>query len=262
MPGLEKYPKKSLGQHFLVDKNICVKIVNSLDLQPKDVLLEIGPGQGALTRVIAESKLQWYIGLEKDRELIPFLKKEFLNFDFVNVDATNFCWSKLNQVQNLKLVGNLPYNVASLLLWDVLSSLSSYDVAVFMVQKEVAQRIVAAPGSKVYGALSVWLQSFSCPQLLFHVSPKVFFPEPKVWSSVLLFRPRADRAIVPKDKLSYVLKIFFQHRRKQIQKILKTYLNQKDKDLFTRLNIDPTFRPENLTVSDYWKLANYLFSWQ
>ncbi|SDN97665.1 16S rRNA (adenine1518-N6/adenine1519-N6)-dimethyltransferase [Desulfonauticus submarinus] len=246
------YPKKSLGQHFLRDQNICHKIVRSLDIDSKDTLLEIGPGQGALTKIVFSYDFHRIIAFEKDKKLVFSLKQEFPNLDLVNIDALKFRWEKLNSISCLKLFGNLPYNVASPLLWDILSSVFSYKKAVFMVQKEVGERIIAKPGTKTYGALSVWLQSFACPKLLFHVSPNVFYPPPKVWSSVLCFTPREDAPIELKSKLSKVVKIFFQHRRKQVQKILKSYFNKNNINIE---NFDLKQRPEDFSPELFWLLT-------
>jgi len=247
-------PKKSLGQHFLWDKNIIGKIVRSLEINPKDALVEIGPGQGALTREVIKYEYNSYLLLEKDKKLCKLLKSILPGLDVVNLDALNFNWEKLNTLKSLKIFGNLPYNIASPLLWNLVSALTSYQKGLFMVQKEVAERIVAKPGSKVYGALSVWIQSFARPRLLFNVSPKVFFPRPKVWSSVIELKPKANLPANPSN-LADLIKTMFQSRRKQLQKIIKTKFSSQKLEVLQELGLSPTLRPEDLSVEDFQRLA-------
>jgi len=254
------FPKKSLGQHFLKDKNICAKIVKALNLEPEDTVLEIGPGRGALTFLLEESPYRYFFALEKDWDLCLVLRQELPFLNLICADGLFFDWKRLNRFKKLKLVGNLPYNVASPLLWNIFGELFSYELAVFMVQKEVAERIVAKPGNKQYGLLSVWLQFFSKPKVLFSVPPGVFFPPPKVYSSVLVFYPRqVEISTGEKKSLQKCLKVVFQQRRKQLQKILYNYLGYKVEEELESLNLDPKVRPEALSGEDFFRLALKFF---
>ncbi len=150
--------------------------------------------------------------------------------------------------------------MASPLLWNIFSELFGYELAVFMVQKEVAERIVAKPGNKQYGLLSVWLQFFSKPKILFSVPPGVFFPPPKVYSSVLIFYPRkVEIDTREKKSLQKCLKVVFQQRRKQLQRILRNYLGYKVEKELEELNLDPRVRPEDLSKEDFFRLALKFF---
>jgi len=252
-------PKKSLGQNFLVDKNTARKIVHQLALRPEDTVLEIGPGQGALTQFI-HGQVEEFIALEKDWQLASELKKKWPDLDLINGDALLFYWAKLKKVRQLKIIGNLPYNVASPIMWDLFSQLPTFKRAVFMVQKEVGLRLVARPKNKTYGALSVWVQNFVRPQILFFVGPNVFFPRPKVDSAVLSFEPKKEvMGRVQAQKLSRTVKLLFQFRRKQLGRILRTYWNERIKFWFEEHEISPRFRPEDLSPEQIRSLAQVIF---
>jgi len=251
--------KKSLGQNFLIDENICRKIVAALDISPEDNVLEIGPGKGALTKLLYKTGAPVY-ALEKDRELCRDIREKFLDINIVCADALALDWPRINRLPGLKIVGNLPYNIASRLLWDMAFQAGRFDRAVFMVQKEVGQRIVSLPGSKTYGGLSVWIQSFLQPAILFRVSPAVFRPRPKVDSVVLKFLPLDnEKKDFSSQNLARTIRIMFQHRRKQIGKILRTYWNDEVNCFFEDQGIEPRLRPEDLSPRDFQGLSNKLF---
>jgi 16S rRNA (adenine1518-N6/adenine1519-N6)-dimethyltransferase len=251
--------KKSMGQNFLVDENICRKIIAALDVVPGDSVLEIGPGQGALTGLISGRGANVY-ALEKDRELCRVILEKYPGVDIVCTDALTFNWFRLECLDRIKIVGNLPYNIASRLLWDMACQIKSFDRAVFMVQKEVGQRIVSSPGSKSYGGLSVWIQSFLRPEILFKVSPAVFRPRPKVDSVVLKFTPLDyEEKKFSSQNLSKTIRIMFQHRRKQVGKILRTYWNDELNSFFEEQDLEHRFRPEDLTPADFQGLSRKLF---
>jgi 16S rRNA (adenine1518-N6/adenine1519-N6)-dimethyltransferase len=252
--------KKSLGQHFLIDKNICRKIVDALDIVQGDHVLEIGPGQGALTGFIYQ-KGAGVFALEKDRDLCQMLKNRLPGVAIACADALAFDWSRLDRIPGLKIAGNLPYNIASRLLWDMALRIERFEAAVFMVQKEVGRRIVASPGSKDYGGLTVWIQSFWKPQILFNVSPMVFRPKPKVDSVVLKFTPlNYEKKIFTSQNLAQTIRIMFQNRRKQVGTILKTYWNDRINFFFQERGISPRSRPENLSPHVFQGLSDILFS--
>lgn len=251
--------KKSLGQNFLIDSNICRKIVSSLEISPEDNVLEIGPGKGALTGIIQHSGCNFYC-LEKDNVLGREIKYSYPEVSVINIDALTFDWPRLNYLAQLKIVGNLPYNVASRLIWDIVAQVSAQKSCVFMVQKEVGQRIVASPGSRAYGGLSVWVQSHVRPELLFTVSPGVFRPKPKVDSAVLGFYPFLHgKKNFSGSSLGQTLRLMFQNRRKQVGTILKTYWNDEINCFFERNDLDPRIRPENLSPDEFQELSSVLF---
>jgi len=250
--------KKSLGQNFLLDMNIARKIVDALEPGHQDRVLEIGPGKGVLTTLLAH-KAQWVLAVEKD-SFLAFDLDRHPGVQAVNMDALQLDWSRLNRWPGLKIIGNLPYNIAQVLLWDLTAGCRTFDRAVVMVQKEVAHRITAAPGGKEYGALSVWLQSFTAPRVLFKVSPAVFRPRPRVDSAVLELRPLpSDKIFFTPEYLARVIRIMFQNRRKQLGNILKTYWNDRKKIALEHCSLDPRTRPEELSPEEFQGLSRYLF---
>ncbi len=246
--------KKSLGQHFLRDKNISEKIVRALRTEAKDKVIEIGPGPGALTNILEEHPLQHLLLLEKDRHFAAERQKLRKNphTQAVLMDALHMDWSRINKDNPWKIISNLPYNVASPLMWDIFSETTGLVRAVFMMQKEVGERIVAKPGTKDYGALSVWIQSFVQPQWEFVVGPKSFSPPPKVDSAVLSFTP-LSLAQRPKhaNELAKLIKMCFQNRRKQLKSLFKQNNAPQYIQALEALQLAPTLRPENLTPKNF-----------
>ena len=237
--------KKSLGQHFLHDRQICQRIVALLQCAPSDRILEIGPGPGALTNILEALSPARLLALEKD----PWwaAERNTPRCQAILTDALTFDWSRLD---GWKIIGNLPYNVASPLIWDIVSQSRNLQKAVFMVQKEVGRRIAASPGNKDYGALSVWVHYHAKTRLAFTVGPGAFNPPPKVDSAVITLEPLKKR---PKNplRLAALLKICFQNRRKQIGSIFR-----RANLPFSLLDgLDPQLRPENLGVEDFAQIA-------
>ncbi|MBQ4133704.1 MAG: ribosomal RNA small subunit methyltransferase A, partial [Desulfovibrionaceae bacterium] len=216
--------KRSLGQNFLKNPDISRRIVQGLAVSPADHILEIGPGAGALSQVLAEKNPARLVLLEKDRywaaRHAEWARRHAFRYCPVLMDALDFVWEKLDK--SWKIVGNLPYNVASPLIWDIVSR-ASFSLAVFMVQKEVGQRLSASPACKEYGGLSVWVQSFCRVERLFIVPPGAFDPPPKVDSAVMRFTPLNRPMFCAPHKLSLLLKACFQQRRKQMRNILKSH---------------------------------------
>lgn len=258
VPGEGNAPraKKSLGQNYLQDANIARKIVRTLDITPDDRVLEIGPGPGALTDIILSYAPQRLLLVEKDRHwAFERMRQGGGRLDVLLADALTLRWEGLPN--GWKCVGNLPYNVASPLMWELFSRAAGLSRAVFMVQKEVGLRLVAKPGTSAYGALSVWVQSFVRPKLEFVVPPQVFRPRPKVDSAVLSFVPcpaseNAESPWAP-TALSDTLKACFQMRRKQLGSIARAC--SFSADLLENIGINPTDRPENLSPAMFRKLA-------
>lgn len=242
--------KKSLGQHFLTDPIICRRIASLLDAEPANSILEIGPGAGALTRELMSLHPARLMLLEKDQYWANYWSEK--GVEVVAGDALEFPWEKLALDVQWKLAGNLPYNVASPLIWDIVSRCHAWDRAVFMVQKEVAQRICASPGNGSYGALSVWVQCHAIATLSFKLGPGAFRPPPKVDSGVVLLTPQDTLPPHP-GALAFVVKICFQKRRKQLGNILRPF--PKLLSALDALRIAKSSRPEELTPGQFVDLA-------
>lgn len=252
-------PKRSLGQNFLCDPNIARKIVAALAIQPGDVVVEIGPGRGALTELLMESPAGRVIGVEKDADLCPLLHRQWPGLAVVHADALRFAWERLDRLKNVRIIGNLPYNVASPIMWELVSRAAKFTRAVFMVQKEVAQRITARPGTREYGGLTVWLQSFAVAQKLFSVGPAAFRPAPKVDSAVVAFTPRPDalRPAQPAGLAGLVRRLFCM-RRKQLGRILGEELSDEAKNYLESQGLSFFCRPEELSPLQFDNLLKYI----
>ena len=267
MPELpNKFPpkKRSLGQNFLQDSNVSRKIVGSLNLSSDDYVLEIGPGAGDLSHLIASRKPKNSVLLEKDRFWAAqhglWAQEHSFAYQPLLIDALQFPWENLSRLNvRWKLVGNLPYNVASPLIWDIVQKTTNWQMAVFMVQKEVGMRLASSAGNKEYGALSVWVQSFAKVERLFTVPPGAFEPRPKVDSAVMRFVPNPASLLCCPQSLSRLLKICFQQRRKQLKNILKEYWSA-ELDFFLEIQgLSQEARPETLTPKQFQMLAAILF---
>lgn len=219
-------PKKFLGQHFLKDKSIASRIVESLQLNDdKNCVLEIGPGTGVLTQYLIQNEKIDLKVVEIDRESVAYLKENFpllkeriLEGDFLEMDISKM-FPKLGRVN---IIGNFPYNISSQIFFKVLEERTLVTQVVCMLQKEVADRISEKEGSKTYGILSVLLQAYYDIDYLFKVPPGVFFPPPKVMSAVIRLR-RNNRSQLPCDETLFkkVVKQSFQNRRKTLRNALK-----------------------------------------
>ena len=253
--------KKSLGQNFLQDANIARKIVDALHIGPDDFVMEIGPGPGMLSSLIAGRNPARLLLVEKDeywaRERRETTIARGTQPEVLCADALTLDWEELPVPW--KCIGNLPYNVASPLMWDIFSRARGLERAVFMIQKEVGQRITAQPGTGAYGALSVWVQTFMRARIEFIVPPQVFIPRPKVDSAVLSFVPLTT---VPSSEesraLAKTLHRCFQQRRKQLGTILKGSGLTEDV-LPPGSGITYTLRPERLTPEQFLILAQALY---
>ncbi len=254
----EHRKKKSLGQHFLHDPNIIRQIITFVAPKESEHLVEIGPGGGALT-----TKLLPYVKIlnviELDQEIVPILKKNCeystkLQIHVADVLQTNFT----NFPAPLRLVGNLPYNISTPLLFHLLKNITLIQDMHFMLQKEVAERITAKPGTKIYGRLSVMLQYYCETKLLLHIGPGAFSPAPKVDSAFIRLTPRKSQTIAAHDdnNLSTVVRLAFGKRRKTISNSLKEHINAEQ---LKHLGINPQSRPEQLTIDEFVKISN-LFS--
>lgn len=253
--------KKSLGQHFLRDESACRRIVELARIEAGDQVLEIGPGRGALTRLLRPLPWSRLILVEKDDALATEQAEEPLpGLELVHGDALGFDWASLQG--GWKIVGNLPYNVASPLMWDIVSRTPDLRRAVFMVQKEVADRILAAPGGRAYGALSAWMRSFVVPARGFNLGPAAFSPPPKVDSAVVLLCP-----VPPEQRprrpgpLARIIKLCFSQRRKQLHGIVRrAFPALPAEDMLSEAGLEPERRPETLTPQDFQRLADAVLS--
>lgn len=259
----QKYrPVKFLGQNFLVDENIAKKIVKNIDITPDDLIIEIGPGYGALTKHILK-ETEKYIGIELDEKFIASLKEKFpeinlINKDFLKLDIPDEI-SKFNfTCRNIKIAGNIPYNITSQILFKLFESKHLLHSAVIMSQKEVAYRLIAPPSTKEYGILAVQTQINSKVKLLFNLPPSIFFPKPKVESTVfkLTFQPVT---FIPDRKLfTEILRLAFNQRRKTLKNSLTSFFAKYSIEP-SSLDFDFSLRPEQLSPEDFISLHRLIF---
>lgn len=216
-------PKKHLGQHFLKDKNIAARIVDSLVLSPEqNQVIEIGPGTGVLTQFLHLKPIDLRLA-EIDRESIAYLKEHFPDVSAKIIEG-DFLELSLDQIfqGDIQIIGNFPYNISSQIFFKVLDHRAQVKQVVCMLQKEVADRIAEKPGSKTYGILSVLLQAYYDIEYLFKVPPGVFFPPPKVMSAVIrLTRNKREKLACDEVLFKTVVKQAFQNRRKTLRNALK-----------------------------------------
>ena len=259
--------KKQLGQHFLHDAGIIEKIVRAIDPKPGDRLVEIGPGQGALTlpllrRILAVSgdapPSPALTVIEFDRDLIAGLERigtDVAPLRIVHADVLTVDLTELAGGATIRLVGNLPYNISSPILFHALEHATAITDMHFMLQKEVVDRMAAAPGSKVYGRLSVMLQAYANVQSLFRVPPGAFQPPPKVDSAVvrLVPRPPQDIGITDHAAFSRIVKAAFGQRRKTLRNALGDTCTPGQ---IAAAGIDPADRAERIDVARFIALAN------
>jgi len=252
-------PKRSLGQNFLVDSGVARRIVSAVGIEPGDTVVEIGPGRGALTGFLLESAASRVLALEKDAGLAAELKRLHPELGVAAVDAMAVDWDRVDRLRAPRLVSNLPYNVASPLMWDIAWKVRTFRRAVFMVQNEVADRVAAAPRTKQYGGLSVWLQSHVRARKLFVVPPGVFRPRPKVDSAGVEFTPLPDKER-PEDSvgLARLVKRLFGQRRKQLGSILGRNGSLAWVDYLKGQGLSQMSRPEELTAVQMMGLLRHL----
>jgi 16S rRNA (adenine1518-N6/adenine1519-N6)-dimethyltransferase len=247
--------KKCLGQHFLRDKNIAHKIVNSLSKGPHTVV-EIGPGTGILTDILVQREDLILYLVEVDLDLVSYLKKTYPSLQD-RIIAADFLTLALAQLWcgPVAIIGNFPYNISSQIFFKVLAHRQHVYEVVGMIQKEVAERLTAKPGSKVYGLLSVLLQAFYDLEYLFTVGPQVFAPPPKVQSAVIRLRRNSTLQLDTDENLFFkVVKAGFQQRRKMLSNALKPLLPTTAYAPTTLL----AKRAEQLTVADFVTLTKYI----
>ena len=253
-------PRKRFGQNFLHDQNIIYNIFSSIQAKPDEHWVEIGPGQGSLTEPLLKLGLRLDV-VELDRDLVVFLKDQFGQYSHLQIhsaDALKFNFSALAEDnEKLRIIGNLPYNISTPLMFHLLDNTACIDDMHFMLQKEVVDRICAAPGSKKYGRLSVMMQYYCATELLFEVPPESFNPAPKVMSAIVRLVPHQQPPVQVNDKemLNRVVTQAFSQRRKTLRNSLKKLIEE---DAIIALDIDPALRAEALSLKDFAKLSNLL----
>ncbi len=257
MSGFTEPPKKSFGQHFLHERGVIDKIVLAIDPQPGDAIVEIGPGQGALTLPLL-AKHGALTAIEFDRDLLTPLAaaaREVGDLTLISGDALNVDLTALAAGRRIRLVGNLPYNVSSPILFHALDHAAAIRDMHFMLQKEVVDRMAAEPGSKVYGRLSVMLQAYCRVTPLFKVPPGAFRPPPKVDSAVVRLVPRAEAEIGIADRRRFaeIVRAAFGQRRKTLRNALQSVA---DAQTISAAGLEPGLRAEQVDVAGFVRLAN------
>tara|TARA_B100001250_G_C19659050_1_gene726205 strand:- start:244 stop:1035 length:792 start_codon:yes stop_codon:yes gene_type:complete len=252
-------PKKSLGQNFLVDKNIINLIVDLGQINENDIIIEVGPGTGNLTNKIISKNPKKIILIEKDFYLANELKKkygnkiELINEDILKIDDNNFHHEKMI------VFGNLPYNISTQILvkWIKIKNLEKkFKCLILMFQKEVADRIIANTNSKNYGRLSIFSKWKMEIKKIKEINPDSFNPSPKVKSTILIFKPKKNFfELKNSENLEKITNIFFNQRRKMIKNPINKIFNNS-KEIEKKLNLDLKMRPQNLEPSIYYKLCN------
>jgi len=259
------FAKKSLGQHFLLDLNLTDRIARLA--APHEMVIEIGPGPGGLTRSLLEAGAKQVIAIEKDERFLPALQDivnaanvQDARLRIINEDALRTDPASLSDIRPIRICANLPYNVGTKLLINWLTVTPIFwDRLVLMLQKEVAERVVAMPGDKAYGRLAILAGSVSRGHISFDIPANAFTPPPKVDSAVIVLD------ILPEEKRFTDLKLLgqitacaFGQRRKMLRKSLKSFAKTHNIDLndwLTKANIDPTSRPETVDIAGFHKLA-------
>ena len=262
---------KSLGQNFLSDKNIIDAIIEGSEIGAEDLVIEIGPGMGVLTAAAAECASR-VVAVEIDRHLIPILTETLENYDNVEIINADVMKTDLSEVVEkyrtlgkVRIIGNLPYYITTPIVMKLLEEKLPVDSLTVMVQKEAAVRICAAPGTRAFGAVSVAVQYYSQPQILFDVPRDCFFPAPNVDSAVIRLNIRKEPPVkleTEEKQFFKLVKAAFGQRRKTVLNSLNTGLGKSKEELSAALQqagIAPTARAEKLTMEQFGTLCNLLF---
>lgn len=247
--------KRRFSQNFLRDIRVIEEIIAVGDFSSSDAVVEIGPGYGALTHLLLK-KISAVTAIEVDRDAVDYLQGKYaadclrlIEADFLDVSLSRFGGS-------LRLLGNLPYHISTPILFHVDAQIEFIQDAIFMLQREVVDRIVSGPGSAEYGKLSITLQLGWELEKLFDISPEAFQPKPKVWSSILYMKPRSLPYRVDRPTFQRIVFGAFSKRRKTLRNALRGLVTDEQ---FVLADIDPTQRPETLSVDDYVRLSNIIF---
>jgi 16S rRNA (adenine1518-N6/adenine1519-N6)-dimethyltransferase len=256
-------PKRRLGQHFLTDPRLLARIADALEAGPADTVLEIGPGLGGLTAALRE-RAGRVIAIEKDRDLVPALRSRFPEVDVIQADALEIDWQRLapSDGAGLLVTGNIPYNITSPLIDKALLPPRPRRT-VFLVQKEVAERVTASPGTREYGALSIGVRSVARVERVFNVPAGAFHPRPKVDSAVLRLTPLIDPLVSDAERESFRAFVvgLFGFRRKQLLRALRELTGLSAEavgDMLESAGISGTVRPETLSPAAFVHLHRTL----
>jgi 16S rRNA (adenine1518-N6/adenine1519-N6)-dimethyltransferase len=256
LDSLEHRPNKGLGQNYLIDANILGIIIAAAEISPTDQILEIGPGLGALTQALL-AETNKLIAIEKDQTMVAHLKTHFQTLELLEADVLDVNLNELFAGGVNKIVANLPYSVGSRFIVNMLEAAPLPEKMVFMVQKEVSDRLTAQPGSKTFGPLAIWSQLNYDVKNIKNVSPTCFMPSPKVWSAVVRFEKRAAPLAVVDDyaRFKRLIKLCFTQRRKQIGSNLRKNAPEFFQGL-KNCGIDPATRPEQIPIGQWAALSS------
>ena len=260
---LQSHPRRYLGQNFLIDNNVINKISETAELTNHDTVLEIGPGFGILTKYLADSVSE-IIAIEKDTLLFNYLKDnltaynnlKIINADFLEIDLTAIFGNK-----KIKVVSNLPYSVASQIIFKLLESGLNIERMILMVQKEMGERVCSVPNNKIYGAFTVLVQSYIDTRIRFKVSPNSFWPKPNVDSVVIELIPRETQLVSSAERIMFnkIVKSAFHSRRKKMINNLKNLTElSKLYAVYEELGFDANTRAEMLSLFDFINLTRAL----
>ena len=252
--------RKRFGQHFLADESVISQMVSAIHPRRGEQLVEIGPGRGALTEALLDSAAE-LVAIELDRDLLPLLQKRFRergNFRVLNGDALNFDYTSLAQPgKPLRIVGNLPYNISTPLIFHLLGFAEQIQDMYFMLQLEVVNRLAARPGNKNWGRLGIMAQYHCQVESLFEVAPHAFAPPPKVRSGVVRLRPHTGSGNdnQRRDRLQAVVRAAFSQRRKTLRNSLRDLVSVQQ---LQGLGISPSARAETLDLQQFLALSDLL----
>lgn len=256
--GFRHQARKRFGQNFLHDQNIIQRIVNSIDPKQTDHIVEIGPGQGAITRKLLDS-CQHLDAVELDRDLAAYLEETLGSderFTLHQGDVLKFDFSTLtDKPRSLRVVGNLPYNISTPCMFHLLNTSALIQDMTFMLQLEVVHRLAAQPGEDHFGRLGLMMQYYCEVEHLFDVPPTAFTPQPKVCSAIVRLTPHRVPPVQVQDVrcLQDVVRVAFTQRRKTLKNSLRTLISEAD---LNKLPIDMGLRPENLSLADYAMISD------
>lgn len=269
MESYDLKPLKGLGQNFLSDKNIIDNIISKSNITKADLVIEVGPGLGALTQELL-NKAGHVIAIEIDKKLVPVLRKVFkdydnltlVNQDIMKVDIEGLLEEASRDYKSVKVVANLPYYITSPVVMKLLQEYKGFCLLTLMVQKEVAERMVAPPSSKERGSLSVAMEYYADAEIIMDVSKEVFYPKPKVDSCVIILKPRKFPVEIKDEALLFKLtRGAFQMRRKTLLNALSGIEGLEKTEIIEALkkaNVDPQRRGETLALEEFIRIANAL----
>jgi len=255
--GFQHQARKRFGQNFLHDQNIIRRIVDAVSPGAVDHIVEIGPGQGALTRQLLPGSGRLDV-VELDRDLAEYLNATLgadERFTLHQGDVLKFDFDRLAETRSLRVVGNLPYNISTPCMFRLLQFQHLILDMTFMLQREVVERLAAQPGDSEYGRLSLMMQYYCRVEHLFDVPPTAFVPQPKVWSAIVRLTPHVELPCPARSRAIFqeVVRVAFTQRRKTLKNSLRTLISEAE---LGKLAIDTSLRPENLSLADYVMISD------